>query len=122
MQDMFFSASPIIFEQATKLRHNLTAEEHIFWNVVKDNQLGYKFRRQHPLAFYVVDFYVHSLKLVIEIDGENHNSTDHKEGDISRDTHLMELGIKVLRFTNFEINRELSEVLKKVKEEIDLRK
>ncbi len=119
---MFFGASPIIFEQAKKLRNNLAAEEHIFWNAVKGNQLGFKFRRQHPLASYVVDFYVHSLRLVIEIDGVNHNSADHREKDILRDSHLIELGIKVLRFTNFEISSELSEVLKRVNEEIELRK
>ncbi|OYX79721.1 MAG: hypothetical protein B7Y83_19215, partial [Flavobacteriales bacterium 32-34-25] len=67
---MWKGASPKIFSNAKKLRENQTEAEEKFWLAVKDNQVeGYKFRRQHPLSIYVVDFYCHALKLVIEIDG-----------------------------------------------------
>ncbi len=66
---MHYGASKLIFQRAEELRKFPTHEEQIVWGYLADNQLGVKFRRQHPLLLYVADFYCHSLKLVIEIDG-----------------------------------------------------
>jgi len=73
--------------------------------------LGFKFRRQHPLDKYIADFYSHEAKLIIEIDGGIHNQLDSIEYDKNRSYELEELGIKVLRFTNEEVNESLGMVL-----------
>ena len=70
---------------------------------IKGNQAGVKFRRQHPLLFYVADFYCHKLKLVIEIDGSIHNKSDVKINDAIRQKEIEDLGIKVIRFTNEQV-------------------
>lgn len=67
------------------------------------NQLGVKFRRQHPLFLYIADFYCHSLKLVIKIDGGIHNKGEVKISDTTRQAEIESLGIKVIRFTNQQV-------------------
>ena len=76
--DMHFGASHLLFERAAELRKFSTHTEDIIWGYLKGNQLGVKFRRQHPLLFYVVDFYCHKLKLIVEIDGSIHDKEDVK--------------------------------------------
>ena len=70
---MFYGASPIIFELAKKLRNNVTPVEMILWGKLKEYFPELKFRRQHPVSIYIADFYCHSQKLVIELDGSIHN-------------------------------------------------
>lgn len=82
--DMHFGASHLLFERATELRKFSTHTEDIIWGYLKGNQLGVKFRRQHPLLFYVVDFYCHKLKLIVEIDGSIHDKEDVKINDAIR--------------------------------------
>ena len=65
---MFYKADPLVFENARKLRNNLTPAEQTFWLRLKEQFPAYKFRRQHPISIYIADFYCHKLKLVIEID------------------------------------------------------
>ncbi|MND89107.1 endonuclease domain-containing protein [Solitalea canadensis] len=64
--DMFFGAGPLIFERAKYLREHMTIAEKIIWEKISKKQLGVKFRRQHPIANYIADFYCHSAKLVVE--------------------------------------------------------
>jgi very-short-patch-repair endonuclease len=71
---MFYGAHKIIFGNAKSLRANLTEEETILWRRLKEDIANYKFRRQHSISNYIVDFYCHKLKLVIEIDGSIHYS------------------------------------------------
>ena len=59
----------LFFENAKALRNNLTQEELVFWGKIKEYFPEYKFRRQHPVANYIVDVYCHKLKLVTEVDG-----------------------------------------------------
>jgi len=81
---MHYGASNIIFQRAEELRKNSTKEEEIVWGFLCGNKLGVKFRRQHPLSNYIADFYCHSLKLVIEIDGGIHLRSDIKFNDTIR--------------------------------------
>jgi len=80
----------------------------------KNNQLGYRFRRQHPVGNFIVDFYCHKLKLVIEADGSIHNSEEAKIRDEERQKILETEGIKVIRFTNAEILKNGEEVIEKI--------
>ena len=107
--NMHYDASPAIFQAAHTLRSRLTEAEKILWEHLRNHKSGFRFRRQHPLWNYVVDFYCHRLKLVIEADGEIHLNKDNKIRDMEKDDGLKNLGLQVLRYTNDEIihNREV---------------
>ncbi len=113
--DMHFGAIKPIFENAEFLRKNMTHEEKLLWGYLANNQLEFKFRRQHPIWMYIADFYCHELKLVIEIDGGIHNRKDVKENDTIRENDLIDFGIKVIRFTNDEIKQAIDKVLANIK-------
>jgi len=84
-----------------ELRENLTPAEAKLWSYLQNKQLdGRKFRRQHSVEDYILDFYCPSEKLAIELDGESHNNPQTKKSDRERDIFLHHLGIKVLRFEN----------------------
>ena len=108
-ENMFYGASRLIFQKAEELRKNMTHAEEIMWGMLKGNQFEVKFRRQHPISFYIADFYCHELKLVIEIDGSIHNLEEVKINDVIRENDLKELGLKILRFANNDVlyNRDL---------------
>ena len=115
-QEMFYGASPKIFERARKLRSELTIDESALWSAISKKQLFHlKFRRQHPLNFFIADFYCHKLKLVIEVDGDVHNAADQKEYDGGRTEELNEFGIKVIRFTNDELVNQVNDVLTSIR-------
>ncbi len=111
-ENMFYGAGNLIFEKAKKLRNNVTPTEMILWGRLKEYFPETKFRRQHPISFYIVDLYCHSKKLVIEIDGSIHNLDDIKIKDEIRQKDLESLGLKVVRFTTEEILYNLELVLK----------
>ena len=113
--DMHFGAVKPIFENAEFLRKNMTNEEKLLWGYIMNSQLGYKFRRQHPIWMYIADFYCHELKLVIEIDGSIHNREDVKANDTIRENDLIDFGIKVIRFTNDEIKCTVDKVISDIK-------
>ncbi|MGB2924048.1 MAG: HsdR family type I site-specific deoxyribonuclease, partial [Limnothrix sp.] len=101
-----------LLEQVRELRKNQTSAEKVFWEIVRAKRfLGLKFRRQHQIGNYIVDFYCHAKKLVIELDGGIHNEPAQKEGDRQRDEYLKSLGHRVLRFTNDQIFNNLETVL-----------
>lgn len=118
VSSMFYGASNLIFENAKKLRNTLTDSEALLWNYIKGKQLGVKFRRQHPIANYIADFYCHEAKLVIELDGSIHHQPEILQNDIERQKYLEELGLIVIRFTNKELQHNLNTVLDKIKEAI----
>jgi tryptophan synthase alpha chain len=107
---MFYGASPIIFERAEKLRKNPTSEERMLWEIISKKKLGVKFRRQHPIWFYIADFYCHALKLVIEIDGSIHDLKEVRAKDETRQEIIESFDIRVIRFTNKQIRQNLNEV------------
>jgi cyclase len=118
-QDMFYGSSPIIFENAKRLRNQLTPSEIMFWNLLKQYFPNYRFKRQHPVSQYIADFYCHKLKLVIEIDGGIHLSEEVKSYDKARDEFMQSLGLKILRFTNDEVGKDGEIVVKKLRELIE---
>ncbi len=111
---MHDGATPKVFRNAAKLRENMTEPEIKLWDYLKTKPLGFKFRRQHPIAGYVLDFYCHKLKLSIEIDGGYHLNKEQKEKDIARTAYLNSVGITEYRFTNQEILSQLETIINKI--------
>ena len=99
-----------------ELRKSSTPQEIILWSRLRRKDLGCKFRRQHSIGRYIVDFYCPVHKLVVELDGNQHNDDDQKEYDKERTEYLEGLDIKVLRFWNNEVNKNLEGVILKIKE------
>jgi len=112
--NMYYGASNLIFERATELRATMTPAEEILWNAIHINEWKLKFRRQHPIANYIVDFYCHANKLVIELDGSIHEQGEIKRNDAAREQHLRELGLTVLRFKNEDIFKNKKAVLNEI--------
>ncbi len=96
-----------------KLRANQTNAERLLWNKLRRKQIkGYLFTRQKPIGKYIVDFYCHKLKLVIEIDGDLHYLTENDRiKDKKRDQYLKDLGIIVYRINNIDVYKNLKEVV-----------
>lgn len=113
---MFFGASHLIFENAKVLRKNMTDAEKILWGYLKAKPNGIKFRRQHPMGIYIVDFYCHKLKLVIELDGSIHDDAQTKLNDEVRQKFIEEDEITVIRFKNEEILNDIKNVLNVIEE------
>jgi len=111
---MFYKADPLIFSKARELRNKSTPAEQVFWLRLKEQFPGYKFRRQHPISIYIVDFYCHKLKLVIEIDGSVHDSEEAKLNDEKRQNDLENLNLTVIRFTNNQVKNEIELVIEKI--------
>lgn len=116
-KEMFKGAAHLIFQRAKELRNHVTDAERILRMHLRDKQMGYKFRRQHPIGNYIADFYCHQLKL-IEADGSVHNNDEVKKKDIERQLFFESTGIKVIRFTNDDIRFNIEKVLSKVNSEI----
>ena len=112
-QNLFYGASLEIHRRAKELRKTLTTAETKLWELLKNKHLtSLKFRRQHPIGPYIADFYCHSLKLIIELDGGVHDTFDQKEYDKGREFELRNLGLRIIRFQNNEILSNLDQVRK----------
>lgn len=93
----------------------MTPAEKVLWNFLKNKSLeGFKFRRQHPIDKYIVDFYCHQKKLVIEVDGSIHDQLNQKEYDSGRTSVLEEFGLKVIRFRNEEVLDNFQSVIGRI--------
>jgi very-short-patch-repair endonuclease len=104
-------------EFARQLRQTGTSSERLLWQLLRDRQrCGKKFRRQHPLGSYTVDFYCAEAKLVVEVDGSVHATDEGKRKDQVRDAWLRGQGIEVLRFGGFEVEEETRQVLERIDE------
>lgn len=108
---MFKGAPSESFAKAKELRSNLTDAEKVVWELLNKAEFKqYKFRRQHPVHLYIVDFYSHRLSLVIEIDGAYHNLKEQIEKDKQRTKNLNFQGLKLIRFSNKEVFEEIEKV------------
>lgn len=97
------------------LRNNPTSPESLLWQRLKGKQLsGFKFRRQHSIGNFIVDFYCSERKLAVEIDGDSHFSDSGKSYDIIRTEYLNKMGISVIRFTNIDVTKHITGVLEKI--------
>jgi len=112
-KNMYFGAKPVVMELAKSFRNAMTYHEELLWKKLKGKQIcGVRFRRQHPISFFIADFYCHEALLVVEVDGEIHvNKTDHDDG---RSAEMEKYDIKVIRFANFEIENSLEQVIESI--------
>ena len=107
-----------LIQLSKKLRNNSTKEEIILWQSLKQKQLGVKFRRQQPIGKYIADFVCFEKKIIIELDGGQHNESSNIEKDKMRDLFFNQNGFKVVRFWNNEIHQNLDGVIEKIQTEI----
>ena len=106
----------LLKENAKANRKNPTEAESAMWDMLKGNNTGYHFRRQHIILDYIVDFICLEKGLVIELDGGYHNDLEQKEYDERRTIHLQRLGYTELRFTNEEFLCNPDAVIQKIKD------
>ncbi len=109
-----------IVEAARRLRREMTPPEARLWTALRGNQLGVKFRRQHPIGRYVLDFYCAELKLAVEVDGRGHDHPEVIRHDRARTAWLATQGIRVARLAAEDVRAELDgvvEYLRRVCEE-----
>ena len=104
-----------LYQYGKELRQESTEAEKILWAELRNKKLnGLKFRRQHPIDKFIVDFYCHEKKLVIELDGNVHDEKVNKEYDNARTAMLAGLDVIVLRFGNEEVINNMKNVLEKI--------
>ncbi len=100
-----------------ELRRNMTSAEAYLWNELKESKLeGRKFRRQHSINNFIVDFYCALDQLIVELDGEVHLNPTAEEKDRRRDRILEGMGLKVLRFENKMVFENLESVLREIRD------
>ena len=108
-----------LVQNAQDLRKNMTPEEkHLWYDFLK--RLPITVKRQHNIDNYIVDFYIPQKKIVIEVDGIQHNSLEHKEADIKRDNVLADWDITVLRYSNESINKSFTYVAQDILNKLGL--
>jgi very-short-patch-repair endonuclease len=111
--------SPVKVHRAKELRQNMTPAEKILWQCLRANRLGgWHFRRQQIIDGFIIDFYCHASRLVIELDGEVHNQ--QIEYDAERDLILKSKGLKILRFSNEVVLKDINSVLETIAITCDL--
>ncbi len=100
------------------MRKNQTEVEKKLWRHLRGNFLGVKFKRQHSIGGYILDFYCAEKKLIIELDGEIHDTKEAMEYDGVRDKYFSDLGYKTIRFPNKEVESKIEDVIEKIKTNI----
>jgi very-short-patch-repair endonuclease len=103
-------------QRAKELRREMTPAEKILWQELRANKQGVHFRRQQVIQGFIVDFYCHKSALVVEVDGDIHDL--QKEEDERREKALSALGLRIVRFGNDKVMRELSAAVEKIREAI----
>jgi len=103
---------PKILDFARSLRSDQTDAEHRLWTLLRNRRLGgFKFRRQHPIEPYILDFYCDDAKLAIELDGGQHNTAGARRSDRARTEYIAKRGIRILRFWDHELLSQTETVL-----------
>lgn len=106
-------------QNARDLRKNMTLAERKLWSKIRSKSVkGAKFYRQKIIGNYIVDFYCHKAKLVIELDGGQHYFGKGKQKDSIRDHYLFSIGIKVLRFSDRDVLKNIDGVLQRIWENV----
>jgi very-short-patch-repair endonuclease len=106
--------------RARYLRREETEVEKLLWRKLKDRRLGgFKFRRQHPVGIYVLDFYCAEKGLAVELDGGGHARGEKVERDRVRDAFLESAGIRVVRFWNRQVREEMDVVVERILFELE---
>ncbi|MDI9312003.1 MAG: endonuclease domain-containing protein, partial [Limnohabitans sp.] len=116
--DNFLPYNPMLIENSRKLRKARNLSEVLLWEELRaDKFLGYSFCRQKPILHFIADFYCKELNLVIEIDGNSHD--DSYDYDKERDRQMEILGLKVIRFLDIDVKKDMQNVLRKVEEFVE---
>ena len=114
---------PPILLRARELRQPQTPAEATLWRQLRGRNLGYKFRRQHPIDRFIIDFYCAETKICIELDGSSHLEKEQEEYDQARTLILEELGYQVIGFTNnnlrYNIHAVVDEIIRVLEQRID---
>jgi len=115
----YFGAGPETLRLAGDLRKSMTPAEKVLWEKLRNRQVrGFRFRRQHPIKDFIVDFFCYDAMLIIEVDGSVHDEIKQNERDEQRTLILNRLGIREIRFTNYEVINHTDQVIKKIEEEL----
>ena len=111
----YYNVDADLLGKAREQRKNMTPAEKRLWGRIRGKVLGVKFRRQHPINRFIADFYCHEARLVVEIDGGYHDDQDQWAHDQGRTRELEELGIRVVRFTNEEVEEDLEGMIDRIR-------
>lgn len=117
--------SPLLYDQRLKnfsrsLRKTQTDAELLLWKKIRCKQInGLKFRRQFPISGYIIDFYCYEKKLAIELDGSQHQKPEQRKYDFQRTRELGEIGIKLVRFWDNEVLRNINGVLEEILQQLN---
>ncbi|HJS19342.1 MAG TPA: endonuclease domain-containing protein [Anaerolineales bacterium] len=110
---------PPLLKRARELRKPQTPAETTLWRALRNRNLEYKFRRQHTIDNFIIDFYYAQAKLCIEIDGGSHLVASQMEYDEARTAYLEECGYRLIRFTNDEVRYNLDAVVEEIIRKIE---
>ncbi len=117
---MLFKYKQNLKSSSRRLRHEMTDAERLLWRKIRCKRLnGYQFNRQKPIDDYILDFYCCRAMLAIEIDGGQHYEEENRKKDRLRDIRLKQLSIKVLRFTNLDVLKNIDSVIKEIEKELN---
>lgn len=117
---MHRNARPRLFKQAYQLRREQTIAEKRLWQELRSKKLnGYKFRRQHPVARFIIDFYCHKANLIIEVDGSIHDEKVVTEYDNWREAELIAMGFRMIRIRNQEVMDNIQLVKQRIMEALE---
>ncbi|AXH30687.1 endonuclease domain-containing protein [Francisella opportunistica] len=97
-------------DKRRKLRANQTVAERKLWSCIRKDALGVRVRRQYGVGEYIVDFYIPTLKLAIEIDGDSHFTTDARQYDLVREDYMSSIGIRTIRYKNDDVINNIDSV------------
>ena len=111
--------TPVQYELAKRMRKEYTEAEGLLWEVLRGNKIGVKFRRQHPIDKYIVDFICLQERIIVEADGGYHTTEEQKFYDAERTKVLNDIGFEVIRFTNEEITAHPYKTKDKIKARIE---
>ena len=110
-----------LVKRSRELRKNMTPQEQKLWEIIRKRQFfGYRFRRQFPIGVYIADFVCREKKIIIEIDGGQHNTDENLIYDNKRTEYLNSEGYKVIRFWNNDIDNNMSGVYEKLKDTFEI--
>lgn len=113
---------PKLLNFARQLRRQQTNAEQLIWQLIRNRNLsGYKFRRQHPICGYILDFYCYDVKLAIELDGGGHNHDEQRLYDDERSRRLGREGIRILRLWNHDVLNATEDVLEEIYRQLELK-
>jgi very-short-patch-repair endonuclease len=93
----------------------MTRPENLLWSMLREQQVGLRFRRQHPMGIYILDFYCPAAKLCVEVDGPVHADAAQMEHDLRRDTWLAGQGLRVIRVSSADVEERPAEIIAKIR-------